>query len=128
MMKYIETNHYNEFIKYEIDGKEHTADLYNVTDTGYGVTGYFEHDDKEYIVEKKLYLNEETQGTELSIGIKRVLRLKRIGVDSWNRTVYESPSGGIYKRYIGETVYTSDRFDGEPDYPVNQDKHKIIFK
>ena len=58
--------------------------------------------------------------------------LEFVGVDSWDRPVYEDKNGGFWKdTNLGKgTPYLhrscpSDDFDGEPDYPIN-DEYVLI--
>jgi len=54
-------------------------------------------------------------------------KLKHIGIDSWNRPVYEDESGRLWKDVnLGRSVASlysalNNKFDGEPDIPIKSD-------
>lgn len=64
---------------------------------------------------------------------EKVLNIKFIGIDNWDRPVYKDENGRILKDTnlgIGEIAlctYSNNSFYGEPDTPINEDtKVKIV--
>jgi len=55
--------------------------------------------------------------------------LRFIGIDGWDRPVYQDESGAIWKDVnLGDgtpSLHSSDDFDGEPDMPI-KGEYQII--
>lgn len=54
MLKYIETDFYNESIAFEDNGEKHTRDLRGVQESDYETKGTFEYNGKEYLLHKHM--------------------------------------------------------------------------
>ena len=81
-------------------------------------------------------VNEAVYTIEELLSKEKILKIKFIGKDSWDRPVYKDDKGTLYKD-IGlgmgnlkdnlHTVCNND-FYGEPDYPINKDINVKVVK
>lgn len=79
-----------------------------------------------YIDYEKPLARDEMENYELTAEIIKVKKVVPLGFDSWHREVFKDEEGRIWKytepgplpRERHETLHDSDRYDGEPGWPL----------
>lgn len=129
-MRYYSTNLIEDYPKSPFNKIKSIAFFYEgkyFDEIGMNVRGYIEYD-------RPLHPN-MVKEYGFIVPANRVKFLEFIGTDSWGREVFEDEYGEIWKyasvddttRECHDTLYSSDRFNGEPDFPMSGEfDYKIV--
>lgn len=65
---------------------------------------------------------------KIKLNLKKMLKVKFIGIDSFGREVYEAYSGGIIKRLDNDFYSVADEsdFESEPYAKLNSSKIEVV--
>ena len=69
-LKYIKTSYLNKWFTFEHEGEQFTEELYGVTESVFEMKGYFQFQDKEYLLHKLLHDSEDE--VKISIVLENV--------------------------------------------------------